>query len=303
VLWGLFSLFRPDQPLHLLKGEEAGIDISMFPDAVKRHFGVEPRTITPGDMRLLPDPESDSGFRLYCKVDAATPTSILADNGELVEPVVQVGLELRQHELAAMSPTMLREISLCCFNDMRTVLLVHDKRMLGIIKQELPSLVARKVLTATQAAALDAGIVDSALPGSPELAALLEASRASSTVKDGYILKPIRGGKGVGILFGDEMAQAEWLARLEGLRVAELRPGTTYVVQRRIVQRLYDLVLRPSDGRRHYPLVGTYHVINGKLLGLGTWRASSARIVAISGGGSGICSVVRGQEVRRTSAL
>lgn len=296
MFWGLFSLFRPDQPLHLLKGDEAGIDIFMFIDAAKRHLGIEPRLITPGDLRLLPDPETESGFKLYCKVDVSTPTSILSDDGELVEAVVQIGLELHQHELAAMSPAMLREVSLCCFNDLRTILLVHDKRMLGIIKQELPSLVGRNVLTSTQADTLDAGIVDSVLPGSPELAALLRASRASSTVKDDYILKPIRGGKGAGILFGDEMAQAEWLAALEGLQVAELRPGTTHVIQKRVVQRLYDMVLRPSDGRRRNPLVGTYHVANGKLLGLGTWRTSSSRIVAISGGGSALCSVVRGLE-------
>ncbi|KAI6777649.1 uncharacterized protein J7T54_003818, partial [Emericellopsis cladophorae] len=312
ILDGLFSLFRPDRPLHLLKDQENGIDIHMFIDAVERRFGIKPRIIDPAQLRLLPNGNDDGGqggFRLCCLVSptptvsgggddrdrdqgmgrdtnevpphTTTPALITTPDGELVEEIFQVGLELHQRELAALAPEMLRQISLRCFNDMRTIFLVHDKRMLGIVKQELPRLVARGVLTRTQAATLRRGVVDTALPGSSELQRILDASRADPSVRDGYLMKPIRGGKGAGIVFGDDMTADDWIALLERLsRSASIEAGVSSVVQRRIEPRLYDVVLKASGERHSYPLVGTYHVVNGRLLGLGTWRASGGRIVA-----------------------
>ncbi|KAH6876396.1 hypothetical protein B0T10DRAFT_414530 [Thelonectria olida] len=293
IVNGLFSLFQPHHPLHLLKGAEKGIDIHMFVDAVWRRFGIKPRLITPADLRLLPDPDSNSGHRLCCLVKNRpedltlidSPTFVTKD-GEIVEEIHQVGLELHQRELVAMEPEMLRQVSLRCFNDMRTILLVHDKRMLGILKQEIPQLVARGVLTPRQADALDNGVVETILPGSRELDGLLYACSDSPQLKNQYILKPIRSGKGDGIIFGVDFKAEEWMSALACLRNAAVVPGVSCVVQRRITPRVYDMVLKGAAGMVRYPLVGTYHVANGKLLGLGTWRASGGRVVAVSSGGS-----------------
>ncbi|KAH8651135.1 hypothetical protein BX600DRAFT_387632 [Xylariales sp. PMI_506] len=289
ILDGLFSLFQENLPLHLLKGEEKGIDIHMFVDAVQSRFGVTPRLVHPADLRLLPDSQSPGGFKLYC-----INKDLAVDEEEVLEEVYQIGLELHQHELVALGSDMVRQISLRCFNDMRTILLVHDKRMLGIVKQELDSLVARHVITAGQARILDLGIADTYLPGSQDLRKLLRDSEISPDVRNSFILKPIRGGKGVGIVFGDELDLDEWLTALRHLQVPKLTAGgRTCVVQRRIFPRLYDLILQESGERLRYPLVGTYHVTNGKLSGLGTWRSSASRICAVSCGGAWICSVVR----------
>ncbi|KNG91646.1 hypothetical protein ANOM_000200 [Aspergillus nomiae NRRL 13137] len=300
ILNGLLSLFNPSRPLHLLKGEEPGIDIHMFIDFVHRHIGIRPRLITPADLRLIPDPKSPDRGRLCCLVRDQGHTRLinespllLTSNGEVVEEIHQVGLELHQHELFGLSPEILHEVSLRCFNDMRTILLVHDKRMLGIIKQEIPSLVAREVLTPAQGEALDAGIADSFIPGSPELNELIQTSAKSPDLRKEYLLKPIRGGKGAGILFGDEVGADEWLSTLERLRNPHFVSGNTmYVVQRRIWPRLYEVILKSSGDRGHYPLIGTYHTTNGQLLGLGTWRSSPDRICAVSHGGAWICSVL-----------
>ncbi|KAK6224466.1 hypothetical protein QIS74_02793 [Colletotrichum tabaci] len=297
ILEGLFSLFQPNRPLHLLKGAEHGIDIHMFIDAVWRRFGIKPRLITPADLRMLPDRGEKGGRRLCCVTkdpsSPPSPWSFTADNGEIWEEIYQIGLELHQRELAALETETLREISLRCFNDMRTILLVHDKRMLGIVKQELPRLVASGALTPAQASALDRGVVDTILPGSCELDHLISASVASPRLRHSYILKPIRSGKGDGIIFGDDLGPGDWVSALRKLVSPKVVPGITCVVQRRITPREYDLVLKGSVGKVRYPLVGTYHVANGKLLGLGTWRASGGRIVAVSSGGSWICSVMR----------
>lgn len=292
---GLFSLFQPDRPLHLLKGQENGIDIHMFIDAVQRRFGVKPRLITPAQLRLVPDVRSKTGYRLCCisKDVASDPLSKLSTSqGDILEEVYQVGLELHQSELFTLDPEMLRQVSLRCFNDMRTILLVHDKRMLGVVRQDLANMLARKVLRPAQAKVLEKGIVETIIPGSPEMGSLLQSSNDSLQLKDEYLLKPIRSGKGDGIVFGEDLTTDEWVATLERLQTPKVVPGISCVVQRRIVPRLYDMMLKPSATADQYPLVGTYHVVNGQLLGLGTWRASKERVVAVSCGGSWICSVI-----------
>lgn len=195
-----------------------------------------------------------------------------------------------------MQPEVLRQVSLRCFNDVRTILLVHDKRMLGIVRNEAPRLVARKFITSAQAESLQRGIVDTILPGSPEMRKILQNSESSPTLRNGYILKPIRSGKGDGIVFGDDITQKEWISILMKLSAAEVPLEEACVVQRRIVPRKYDLLLKASTGMVRYPLVGTYHVINKRLLGLGGWRASGGRIVAVSSGGSWICSMVERED-------
>ncbi|ATY62170.1 taurine catabolism dioxygenase [Cordyceps militaris] len=292
---GLFRLFRNDRPLHLLKGEEKGIDIGMFIHAVQLRLGVTPRLITPDDLRLIPDPEDPRCTMLCClvKSSAKSSSTLKTPSGEVVEKIDQVGLELQQRELAALDRDMMRHISLRCFNDVRTILLVHDKRMLGIIQQELPSLVRRGVLSVEQAQALAKGIADTALPGSRYMQELLHQSQADPGVKDGYLLKPVRGGKGAGIVFGEDLDADEWLAALRDLQSPRLDPaGASLVAQRRVVQHDYELVLKRCGKVFSQPLVGTYHTVHGAYLGIGTWRSSGGRICAVSSGGAWICSVM-----------
>ncbi|OGM49479.1 hypothetical protein ABOM_001708 [Aspergillus bombycis] len=301
ILKGLLSLFQPDRPLHLLKGDEAGIDIHMVADFLNRYLRISPRFVLPADLRLLPDPQAKGGYKLCCVVNSpdsshnsSSASSLIYHNGECLEEIHQVGLELHQREIRALEPEMLRQVSLRCFNDMRTILLVHDKRMLGIVKQELGHLVARNILTLSQARALDKGIAETILPGSLELDQVIAHCKELPDLKDEYLLKPIRSGKGDGIVFGDDMDSKEWVSRLENLRSAQLVPGSgTCVVQRKVKQLLYDMVLRPTGVKTRYPLIGTYHSINGEFLGIGVWRSSADRICAISHGGAWTVSVMR----------
>lgn len=299
ILGGLLRLFRHDRPLYLLKGEEPGMDIHLFVEYLQRNLGITPRFITPSELRLLPDVQREGRYKLCCVVkavdDSASQTSTFTnDIGEILQEIHQVGLELHQRELLALEPEMLRQLSLRCFNDMRTILLVHDKRMLGIVKQELAHLTEQGVLTLAQAETLDRGIVDTILPGSTELGRLLRSSRELPGLKDQYILKPIRSGKGNGIAFGEDLTSAEWVSKLENLRCPELEARKRlYVVQRKVKQLLYDVVLRGSGEKVKYPLIGTYHSTAGEYLGLGVWRSSADRICAISHGGAWMSSVIK----------
>lgn len=291
ILGGLFNLFDTKLPLHLVKGEEHGIDIFMFVEFAKKRLGMKPRLITPEMLRILPDKSSDTGFRLYCLALAGSAYTITTDAGETVEEVHQVGLELHQREINALDPEIKRQIAIRCFNDMRTILLAHDKRMLGLVREELEILISRNIITPSQAARLRRGVIPTILPGSQTLDQLLTACKESETLQREYILKPIRGGKGAGILFGDEINRSTWLELLEQMQNPSLEAGkTVFVVQRKVNQPKYDVLLSEDNLQRCH-MVGTYHAVNGEYLGIGTWRCSPGRLCAVSDGATWICSV------------
>ncbi|TGO83537.1 hypothetical protein BPOR_0630g00060 [Botrytis porri] len=299
ILDGITSLFQTGVPLHLLKGKEAGMDINMLLHVVQQRFGFKPRIITPAQLRLFPLAHG-SGYKLCCLVgknEKSSPLAWRTDVGEVVEEIYQVGLELHQSELLLLEPEMLRQISLRCFNDFRSIFLTHDKRMLGILKQELTSLVSRCVITRTQAQILDQGIADTYLPGSKELERLFCLAQQFPALRNEFILKPIRSGKGAGIVFGDEFTAEDWISALQLQRSAQIISRVTCVVQRRITPRLYSLVLNSSGVRVQYPLIGTFFVVHGRLLGLGGWRSSPDKICAVSHGGAWVCSVISRNEM------
>ena len=288
IINSLLSLFDPSRPLHLLKGEEPGLDIHLFISYVHSVTGRKPRLIKPSDLRLASSPLSPTGYTLECVAG-------LDSNGnEVLERVHQVGLELHQHELRSLPKSLLREICLRCFNDFRTIFLVHDKRMLGIVLQELGNLVAvQRILSPTQAETLRRGITLTINPGSRELATLIKLTKLSPRVKNDFILKPIRGGKGAGIIFGSDLSPLAWSLHLELLRKSELVPGLlTYVIQRKIEQPRFDVVLHTAGSLQRNYLVGTYMSIHGRYVGIGTWRTSPNRVCAVSHGGAWICSIV-----------
>ena len=281
------SLFDQALPLHLLKGEEDGLDIHLFISYVESVTSRKPRLVTPADLRLIPDPRAPTGNTLHCAI-AKDP-----EGNEILERVYQVGLELHQAELLSMRPELLREVALCCFNDLRTIFLVHDKRMLGIVLQELQSLVHKeKVLTPAQAETLRRGITPTIIPGSPELSTLSRLSEWNPAIRFNLLLKPIRSGKGAGIVFGGDVTQEEWISQLKRLRDPDIESNKeAYVIQRRIQQPKVDVLLYAGEDLQNNYLVGTFMSIHGKYLGLGLWRTSPDRICAISRGGAWICSV------------
>ena len=257
--------------------------------------GRRPILIRPHELRLLPCSSSTTGSSLYCFAGEE------ADGTERLEAIQQVGLELCPHELTALSVLELREIALRCFNDLRSVFLVHDKRMLGLVLQELDSLVdGQQLFSSADAEFLRQHIVPTIIPGSREMEALLYFSRHSPHIRDDFVLKPIRSGKGQGIVFGNDTSADEWILHLESLQQADLNPGRAqYVVQLRIEQPRFDLLLSSADEVQHNYLVGTYIAIQGRYCGLGFWRSSPHRITALSHGGDWMGSVTAAPAVAK----
>ncbi|KAK2880098.1 hypothetical protein FQN49_000576 [Arthroderma sp. PD_2] len=181
---------------------------------------------------------------------------------------------------------------MCCVNDMRAFYLCHDKRLLGVVLQELDSLVMdHQVLTHEQAEILRQGIVPSIIPGSPELEQLVCDHRKSTSVKDGYIIKPIRQGRGQDIMFGTDMTYNDWNALLSLLRdPRQTARGPRYVLQPVIKQPGFEVMDDNAKTRRR-TIIGTCFVTNGTFHGMGVWKAAEGRICNISNGGFRLLSV------------
>ncbi|KOS42213.1 hypothetical protein ACN38_g6914 [Penicillium nordicum] len=102
---------------------------------------------------------------------------------------------------------------------MRSIFLVHDKRLLGIILQELNDLVNKHgVLTTKQSHILQEGIAPTIISGSSELEELVRQSAQSNKIKDGFIVKPARLGDNEGIIFGRDLSAEQWTSVVMSLR-------------------------------------------------------------------------------------
>ena len=294
-------MIDPNKPIHLLKGIESGLDIHLFESYIHQRCGFQVRFIKPEDLRLINHGLTSilyctlSEAQLHCNTeDHADHSRVITPDGEVVEQIYQVGLELHQIELQSLSDDMLKAIAPLCFNDLRTIFLVHDKRMLGIVLQELDSLVQKhKVLTVEEGMILRAGIAPTILPRSPELNELVRGTESGLELKDNYLLKPAGSGKGDGIVFGSDITKQQWMEWL--LRLSQAPNGSEYIVQRIAKQPRFG-VLVENDGNlvmQHNYFVGTFMMLNGQNLGIAGWRTGPGRICAVSSGGTWVCSLLR----------
>lgn len=98
---------------------------------MKEILGQRVRFIQPCDLRLIAHYRSLGGYKLCCLADPRDLIKsqrldfIVNEAGEHLEEIHQVGLELQQREIQALSYEMIQQVSLRCFNDMCTLLLVH----------------------------------------------------------------------------------------------------------------------------------------------------------------------------------
>jgi alpha-ketoglutarate-dependent taurine dioxygenase len=280
-----------DKPLHLLKGSEAGYDIHLFKSYFQERFGLKTRFIKPSDLRLVPNKDVEHGSILYCTPEHPHFDVSRELPSEGLEQVHQVFLELHQHELQNLGSEILKALAPICFNDLRTIFLVHDKRMLGVVLHELDSLVIEhKVVKNDEALILRRSIVPTFIPGSQEFerefANILDS-------KEEYILKPSGSGKGDGIVFGADLTPDLWLHSLENLKDARGEVPKC-VVQRVVTQPKYNVIIPKNNSRSavfQNPYVGTFMMANGKTLGIGCWRTSQNKICAVSEGGTWMWSL------------
>ncbi|PYH46293.1 uncharacterized protein BP01DRAFT_27657 [Aspergillus saccharolyticus JOP 1030-1] len=212
---------------------------------------------------------------------------MVSTEGERLDRVSQIGLHLFQHELRSVSTDILRHLALHCVYGLRSFLLVHGKRILGVLRQELDKLVSKHVLTVEQAAVLRHGVVPTINSGFPQLSDLIDKQSRALINEDKYIIKPVRSGRGDGILLGRELSVSEWENLLLDLRDPALAPGrTVYNIQPLIDQPLLELLDHRGEVQLS-PLVGSCHLANGSFKGLDFWRADGKKIYNLNRGAVG----------------
>ncbi|KAK4124711.1 hypothetical protein N657DRAFT_615634 [Parathielavia appendiculata] len=295
----LFKLFDPSAPIHFVsESSEFPLDSPLY-GLVEQRTGMRPRSVKPSSLRLIASETAPTGFDLYCEIDVhasmvRTSSDLINVDGQVLEKVHQVGLKLYDFELFALAPEMVRHIAMRSVNDVRTVFIAHDKRMLGIIRQELDALVHKhKVITQAQARILSDGIIPTILPGSPELRQLAETNTFH---KDDFILKPFRLARGSGIVLGKDLSASQWSSIIESMRKVDFNSSARqYVLQPLLPLQSFDWFWDENRKVRKSRMVGMYYSVNGQFIGLGLWRTAAASedvISALTKDGTQVLSVV-----------
>ncbi|KAL4763998.1 uncharacterized protein BDW70DRAFT_171600 [Aspergillus foveolatus] len=280
----LFGLFHTHLPIHILRGRDE-LQRQELVRLVELRTGMRPRFVNVNNLELKHDESSATGYSLYCRDQVA------------YEKIHQVVVTLFPDEFTLLSQDMLRQLATVAVNDLRVSLFVNDERFLGIILQEINSLVAEhNILTPGQGRALQQDIVPTLLPGSPELKYWVGRQIQGEVSKDDYILKAARQSRGRGHLLGADLSPEEWTRIMLDMQDPSVRSEvTSYVLQPFLRQVKFDIIGDEDNEVHGNLLVGCYYTINGRFLGLGPWRSSADRICNVYGrmGCLGLYSVTR----------
>ncbi|KAJ6263983.1 hypothetical protein Dda_0121 [Drechslerella dactyloides] len=254
------QVFDSTAPIHILRGREVGYDINHLPKTLGK------QTIVISDISKLRIVANGDRNQLLYTCD-----------GQETE-ISQIVLELHQDELLSLPEDILWEVSLRArINDIRTIMFAHDKRMLAIIRQQLPEIVARGSLSPEAATILENSLAETYLPHTPEY------ERATKTERDqDWLFKPALSGKGDGIVFRKDMPEEDWQTLL-----SESSLTVPHVLQKAVDQKVmkFRAPFEGSFAEVELYAVGTFFNINGYFRGFGVFRASADKVCAISNGG------------------
>ena len=259
------------------------------------------RFVDPSELRLIPSSTSPSGV-------------VIADN---IGEIEQLMLELHQEEIEALDEELLVEIGRVCWNDLRTVYFAHDKRILGLIRRELPWLLQCGVITTAEETEIEKGLVETYTPNDDMWSWI--ADQTVHGEKDKWVLKKCSSGKGDGILFGKDMTEQDWKQFLQKQNIlhkasrcydgSEQRDSLTtaatgfgqndqsggdsagssmelYLIQPFIKQRTFELIIHDTLSaqtqikRVRWSIVGSTFGVKGTTLPLINFRANSGDVIS-----------------------
>ncbi|KAE8552228.1 hypothetical protein EYB25_006122 [Talaromyces marneffei] len=289
----LLNCFDQTKPIFHIHKKWPGVDSRLFSYDYKKATGQDVVQIEPSQLQLEKDDTSPTGWSLYADIgnDVGHDEATSSANKSLLK-VEQCALELFQEEFSDMNSIALKQLAMCSVNDFRTVFLLHDKRMLGIVLDEIANLVKRNVLSEDEGRILRDGVSETLIPGSSALKQLLEATKEDPIAKNEWIVKPVRDAACNGIHLGADIEQDEWLLLLERLSTRALHPASddAYVVQRLVQHAKYDIVRHDVIAAKteQFHLIGSCHMINSQSLVFGPWRIGDKVHVGLGPGARGI---------------
>jgi len=243
------QFFRSDQPITLIIDNEKGCEIH----SLLREFrqkGLETRIAKPQDLELK------NG-------------KIQLDGSQLEQFILEVDRE----ELRKFQPEVIEKIirESRYFNDVRTLILVHDKRILAVLYDED---IALDYLPSELYQVLRPFLIPTFSLASSNIKQVVLSDPAK------WVLKQNSGGRGLGMYVGKE-------CELSILNHAIAKQNSAYMVQEYVPQKFFTLPW--NEDRVNKPalqinLVGMLLCFNEDFLGLGIYRGSEHSIINVAEG-------------------
>jgi hypothetical protein len=247
ALDALCSRFQPGEPLVVLLDREPGTEIFLLLDELRRR-----------------------GIDAHCRrpAELAVSDGVVTDGGRFVDQFI---LELERDELLDMPLELFDAVAASqrSFNDVRTVIVGHDKRILAVLSR--PELVA-DLLDAPDVDVLSRHLI-------PTFHAA-EVGDALLADPSAWVLKRNSSGRGIDLLVGATCPPDAW--RQAVLQQAEDRTAQAFVDQRTFAMPTIDDDGRLVDEQMH--VVGLLPGFDGELLGPGLCRASARSVINVAGG-------------------
>lgn len=248
MLEAIADHFKAAKPLRLLRDKEKGMDTHLLVPALRRR-----------------------GMR----VEVCPPSELAVRDGMIYHgetAVEQFILELERDELLDMDADLFDALAACptYFNDLRTLLLVHDKRMLAVLSD---AGIMADYADAAEQALISQHILPTYAADDPRIAGELRNEPQH------WVLKRNSSGRGIGMLIGPECDAGEWRRVLE-------HEADEYTAQRYLPQQMLDVITLENGELVEKPMqvVGMLPGFDEVLYGPGFFRAGPPGIVNVHGG-------------------
>lgn len=182
----------------------------------------------------------------------------------------QFYLEMDREDLKTFDKDVLKVIiqSGRCINDVRTIILMHDKRTLSILFNQN---VMSAYVNSEDHEFLSKYLIPSYIIATEQDQQTLIES------EDNWVLKKSSGGKGIDMLIKNECDPEVW-------KHAVLKEWNTYMVQPYVEQKSFEINANGKSQSAHIAGMDLY--FNGRSFGPGIFRASSGSSININNGES-----------------
>jgi len=232
-----------------------------------------------GDGRIGILKDSEPGWEIHMlrarwgdRCEMLAPKELTAGHLSRWQSVV---LELHQHELVGGIPAeLLGKLAghPGALNDLRTILIAHDKRLLSILSTDR---VLDDYLEADDVARLRRHVIPTWVKGEAP-----EKVREALAHPAGWLAKPPRSGKGKGIVVSSLLDPAQWRHTLREL-------PDDWVLQPYIEQQSFPISVVRDGDLVSVPMlvVGCLPALDENGFGPGVYRAAEGAVVNVAGGG------------------
>lgn len=248
----ILARFSTDIPLVRVASSESGSESLYFLETFT-HQGGQVLHVKPENLRMQSD-------------------QIFASDGNTEVPVNQFILEIDREELSLFSEDVITHIieHSNYINDVRTLILVHDKRILSLLANE-------KIMSAYLRPE-QLSLLNRFLTQSLDLSDDQHFQEVSNN-KDNWVIKKVSGGRGVDLYVGQQCDASDWRERLTKER-------GSFMAQQFVAPGAVPLVTSDKSTTEIKPMhfVGSLPCFDGECFGLGMFRASEKLCVNIGNG-------------------